>query len=101
MFEVIESATFKLWRQRLRDRRAVAIINARIRRISLGNLGNIKSIRAGVRELKINYGPGYRIYFLQEGRAIIVLLTGGDKSTQSQDINRAIDLAREWEATNE
>ena len=96
MIEVIQSSTFRRWIRRLRDRRAVARINARLRNVSIGNLGDTTSVGDGVFEMRIHYGPGYRLYFLREGPAVIVLLCGGDKDSQSWDIERARSLAREW-----
>ncbi|MEA3410227.1 MAG: type II toxin-antitoxin system RelE/ParE family toxin [Pseudomonadota bacterium] len=96
MFEIIQSSTFKAWFSKLRDRQAIARINARLRRVSLGNIGDAKALGDGISELRIPYGPGYRIYFVHEGQALIVLLCGGDKSSQSRDIERAKTLAQEW-----
>lgn len=96
MIEVIQSTTFRRWVRRLRDRRAVARINARLRNVSIGNLGDTTSVGDGVFEMRIHYGPGYRLYFLREGSAVIILLCGGDKDSQSRDIERARSLAREW-----
>ena len=96
MIEVIQSTTFRRWVRRLRDRRAVARINARLRNVSIGNLGDTTSVGDGVFEMRIHYGPGYRLYFLREGPAVIILLCGGDKDSQSRDIERARSLARGW-----
>ena len=96
MIEIIQSETFKRWRLGLKDRKALAKVNARIRRLSEGNPGDVKPIREGISELRIDYGPGYRVYFLRRGQLLIVLLAGGDKHTQEVDIDRAIALAREW-----
>ena len=85
---------FSDWLKSLKDRKARAIIRARLERVRLGNLGNCEPVGRGVSELKIYHGPGYRVYFGQDGEEIIVLLSGGDKSTQSRDINRAYTL---WE----
>ena len=82
------------WFARLKDREARARVLVRIRRLSLGNAGDTKSVGGGVAELRIDYGPGYRIYFVRRGEALIVLLVGGDKSTQAADIRAALDLAR-------
>ncbi|MCK5913781.1 MAG: type II toxin-antitoxin system RelE/ParE family toxin [Desulfuromusa sp.] len=95
MFEIIKSETFDSWFKGLRDKRAAARINARLRRVSLGNLGDIAPVGDGVSEMRIFYGPGYRIYFVQEGQMLIVLLCGGDKSTQKKDIKHAKKLANE------
>jgi putative addiction module killer protein len=80
---------YSLWFERLRDVRAKQKIQARIARIRLGNLGDTRSLGEGVHELKIDYGPGYRVYFGQDGTTIVILLCGGDKSTQSADIQTA------------
>ena len=96
MIEVIRSSTFRQWVQRLRDRRAVARINARLRNASLGNMGDTRSVGDGIFEMRIHYGPGYRLYFIREGQAVIVLLCGGDKESQRRDIARARRIAREW-----
>lgn len=80
--------------KKLRDRRARARILARIRRLQLGNPGDVEPVGGGVSELRISYGPGYRVYFVQHGAALVVLLAGGDKRTQQRDIARARELAR-------
>ncbi len=99
MLEVIQSETFSRWLGKLKDRAAIMRINARLRRvIETGNFGDVRSVREGVSEMRIDYGPGYRIYYIQSGSALIVLLAGGDKSTQDGDIKRAIDIAKEWKA---
>lgn len=94
--EIVESATFKSWVSNLRDRQAVARINARLRRVSLGNFGDTNWVGDGIYELRIHYGPGYRVYFLRERTTLVVLLCGGDKDSQRRDIERARQLAREW-----
>ena len=94
---MFKSATFESWLQGLRDHQARSRINARIRRLSLGNPGDVKPIGSGVSEMRIDYGPGYRIYFKQQGRIVVVLLCGGDKRTQSADIETAIEIARNWQ----
>ena len=95
LIEVRQTETFSEWFDSLRDRRARARINVRIRRLSLGNPGDVKPVGHGVSELRIDYGPGYRVYFVQHGRALVILLAGGDKSTQAADIRSALKLARE------
>jgi putative addiction module killer protein len=94
VFDILKSATFEAWMQDLRDSEAVARINARIRRLSLGNAGDVKSF-SGISEMRIDYGPGYRVYFVKHGKALIVLLCGGDKRTQDKDIKRAVKMAKE------
>ena len=96
MLEVIQSSTFRRWVRGLRDRRAVARINARLRNVSMGNLRDSRSVGEGIHEMRIHYGPGYRLYFIREGRSVVVLLCGGDKDSQSRDIERARRLAWEW-----
>lgn len=96
MLEIVESATFKRWVRGLRDRRAVARINARLRNVSLGAIGDSRALGDGVSEMRIHYGPGYRIYFMRSGRTVVVLLCGGDKGSQQRDIKRARRLALEW-----
>ena len=89
MINVKETDVFQNWMRNLKDRIARSIINARIRRLSLGNKGDTKYISEKVSELRIDYGPGYRVYYLQENQEIIILLCGGDKSSQSNDIEKA------------
>jgi putative addiction module killer protein len=96
MIEVIKSDQFLSWFDALRDRRAQARINARILRLAQGNAGDVRPIGSGVSEMRIDYGPGYRVYYIQQGSMIAVLLCGGDKSSQDKDIRNAIDLAVPW-----
>lgn len=96
MIEIHKSATFDKWLLGLRDRAARARVEARIARMALGNPGDVKPLRNGIHEMRIDYGPGYRVYFMQRGQTIIVLLAGGDKRTQDADINRAIEIAQDW-----
>lgn len=93
--DVRQTPAFAQWLDGLRDHAAVARINVRIRRLSLGNPGDVRSVGAGVSELRIDYGPGYRVYFVHRGPETIVLLCGGDKSAQDRDIGRAKELAKE------
>jgi putative addiction module killer protein len=95
VIEVRQTEIFACWLADLRDSRARARINARIRRLSLGNPGDTKSIGSGVSEMRINYGPGYRVYFVRRGEALVVLVAGGDKQSQKRDIAIAIKLARD------
>ncbi len=97
MVEILESGTFRRWIRRLRDRRAVARINARLRSVSLGRFGDTRPVGDGVFEMRIHYGPGYRVYFTREGDQVVILLCGGDKDSQERDIRQAKRLARERE----
>ena len=94
MIEVRQLAAFVSWKERLRDRAAVGRINVRITRLALGNFGDVRAVGDGVSELRIDFGPGYRVYFTQRG-AIVILLCGGDKGSQERDIRRAKELAKE------
>jgi putative addiction module killer protein len=84
-----DECPFELWLESLRDRQARARIKGRLDRVKTGNLGDYKPVGAGVMEFRINYGQGYRLYFAQVGATLVLLLCGGDKSTQNQDIIRA------------
>lgn len=97
MIEVRQTAEYADWFTSLRDRLAKARIDIRVRRLSLGNPGDVTSVGEGVSELRIDHGPGYRVYFVQRGSVLIVLLAGGDKSTQEKDIRKAKTLARNLE----
>ena len=94
MIEIRQTETFARWLAGLRDGRARARINVRIRRLSVGNPGDVKPVGEGVSEMRIDYGSGYRVYFVQRGAALIILLAGGDKRTQDRDIATARELAR-------
>ncbi|MCK1684140.1 type II toxin-antitoxin system RelE/ParE family toxin [Bradyrhizobium sp. 147] len=91
-----QTETFRKWRSRLRDERARAVIASRLDRLAQGHAGDVEPVGDGVSELRIHYGPGYRIYFQKRGNTIIVLLCGGDKSTQAKDIKAAKRLAEMW-----
>ena len=95
MLEVRETATYAEWFTNLRDRTARARIDIRVRRLSLGNPGDVKPVGEGVSELRVDVGPGYRVYFVQKADVFVVLLAGGDKSTQDRDIRQAKALARD------
>jgi putative addiction module killer protein len=95
MVEIRQTEIYARWFNSLRDRQARARIDIRIRRLSMGNPGDVKPVGNGVSELRIDYGPGYRVYFVQRGETLIILLAGGDKRTQDRDIQIAINLARE------
>jgi putative addiction module killer protein len=92
--EVRQTEVFAAWLKGLRDRRARDRILARIDRLSLGNAGDVGPVGEGVSEMRIHYGPGYRMYFTQRGDTVVILLCGGDKRTQARDIKRAIEMAR-------
>ena len=94
MLEIRETPAYAAWFSALRDRTAKARIDIRIRRLSLGNPGDVRPIGESVSELRIHYGPGYRIYFTKQGETLVILLAGGDKSSQEQDIRHAKDLTR-------
>lgn len=94
MIEIRQTDEYESWFESLRDREARFRIITRIRRLSLGNLGDVKPVGEGVSELRITYGPGYRIYIKQQGDTVIILLAGGDKSSQKRDVERAKQLAR-------
>ncbi len=94
MIEVRQTEVFSKWLRELRDRQARARIQTRIDRLQLGLAGDVKPVGEGVSELRIDYGPGYRVYFTQRGREMVILLAGGDKRTQDRDIKTALELAR-------
>ena len=96
--KVKQTDTYLKWERKLRDQRAKALIAARVFRLANGLPGDVKSVGDGVCELRIHYGPGYRIYFKQRGHEMILLLCGGDKDTQERDIAKAKRLAVQWEA---
>lgn len=95
MIEVRETDVFAAWLSGLRDLRARAEVARRVRRLALGNPGDVKPVGEGVSELRIHSGPGYRVYFVQRGAVLIVLLCGGDKGGQDRDIRSALELAKE------
>ena len=96
MLELKQTETFRKWRERIKDVRIRAFIAARLDRLALGHRGDVKAVGQGIRELRIHHGPGYRIYFFERGGTLIILLCGGDKSTQAKDIATAKRLAKEW-----
>jgi putative addiction module killer protein len=99
--ELKQTEIFRLWEAKLKDQRVRTIIASRLMRLSHGLLGDVVTIGSGVQELRIHYGPGYRLYFQQRGTTLIVLLCGGDKSSQSRDITLAKQLALKWEHSDE
>jgi putative addiction module killer protein len=95
VIEVRQTEVFSTWLRKLRDLQTLARIQIRIRRLSLGNFGDVKPVGEGVSELRIDYGPGYRVYFQRTGSLLVLLLIGGTKSTQQSDIAKAKKLAKE------
>jgi putative addiction module killer protein len=96
MIEIKQTETFRLWEARLRDRRARTMIAARLARMAAGLEGDVAPVGEGVSELRIHYGPGYRVYFQKRGTVLVVLLCGGDKGSQTRDIDTAKKLAKQW-----
>ncbi len=94
MIEIRKTDVFVDWLDGLKDIRARARVLVRIERLAAGNPGDVKPVSEGVSELRIDYGPGYRVYFKKRGKELIILLAGGDKSTQSKDIRKALRLAQ-------
>ena len=95
MIEIRQTKTYSQWFSNLRDRQAKARIDIRVRRLSMGNPGDVKPVGKGVSELRIDYGQGYRVYFIQRGETLIILLAAGDKQTQERDIKTALNLAQD------
>ena len=95
MFEVRKTDEFDKWLSALADQRAIAKIVSRIERLGLGNAGDVKPVGEGISEMRLTHGPGYRIYYKQTGKTIVLILCGGDKSTQDSDIKRAKEIARQ------
>ena len=96
MLKVLQTETFRRWLRRLRDRQAVSQIVARLESAGAGHFGDVRSVGEGVSEMRIHYGPGYRLYFIRSGTEVIVLLCGGDKASQRRDIERAKRMSQEW-----
>ena len=94
MFEIRQTDAYVTWFDRLRDNMAKTRILLRIRRVSLGNFGDVKPVGEGVSELRVDYGAGYRVYFIRKGETLVVLLGGGDKRSQPHDIQKAIALSK-------
>ena len=94
MNRIVQSDLYAEWFAKLRDAKARAIINARLRRLELGNAGDCEPVGEGVSEMRIHHGPGYRLYFVKRGLALVVLLAGGTKATQTKDIKEALKLTR-------
>jgi putative addiction module killer protein len=96
-----QSATFRKWQSNLRDTKAKALIAMRLQRLADGNAGDAAPVGEGISEMRIHYGPGYRIYFQQRGEFLILLLCGGDKNAQVRDIGVAKQIAAQWSDNNE
>src|SRR5882757_9588807 len=96
MLELKQTETFRKWRTRLKDERARALIASRLDRLAFGHAGDVGPVGGGISELRIHHGPGYRIYFQKRGYTVLILLCGGDKSTQAKGISTAKRLASEW-----
>jgi putative addiction module killer protein len=96
MLELQQTDTFRKWRARLKDAQVRGLIASRLDRLAYGHAGDVESVGNGVSELRIHAGPGYRIYFVKRNNALIILLCGGDKSSQARDIRTAKRLAEEW-----
>jgi putative addiction module killer protein len=94
--EIRKTPAFDAWLSQLRDNEAVARIGARIDRLISGNPGDVRPVGSGVSEMRVNYGPGYRVYYIRRGNVVIVLLCGGNKSSQANDIQQARRLAERW-----
>ena len=95
-YRLKRTKTFEKWFDKLRDKEAYLCISKRLKRMERGNFGDHKSLGGGISELRIDYGPGYRVYYTERSGMIILLLVGGDKSTQDKDIVKARQLAKEW-----
>ena len=96
MYQIIQSAEFAKWLSKLKDLRAKDHVLTRLARIEEGLFGDIKPVGDGVSEARIHYGAGYRLYFIQCGAVVVVMLAGGDKSSQARDISKAKEIAKEW-----
>lgn len=96
MIEVRQTDLFASWLRKIRDEQARVRVQIRIRRLTLGNFGDVKPVCEGVSELRIDYGPGYRVYLQRRGNQLVILLAGGSKKTQQADIAKAKALAKEW-----
>ena len=101
MVDVVRTDMFETWLEKLKDTRGKLRIVQRIDRLSAGNPGDVGPVGKGVSELRLNVGPGFRVYYLQDGDTLVLLLCGGDKSTQQKDIEKAHGLAEEWRADKE
>ena len=96
MLELKQTEQFRRWRTRLKDERARTLLASRLDRLAYGHAGDVAPVGDGISELRIHYGPGYRIYFHRQGNTVVILLCGGDKGSQTKDINTAKRLLAEW-----
>lgn len=101
VIEVVQTGDFETWLKKLKDVRGKARILRRLDRLTQGNPGDVRPIGKGLSELRLDVGPGYRVYYLQDGGTLILLLCGGDKSTQQKDIDKAHELAEQWRQEKE
>jgi putative addiction module killer protein len=99
MIQLVEAVEFSRWFEKLGDRRGRARITARLHRLAMGNPGDVKAVGNGISELRIDCGPGYRVYFIRQGDVVAVLLCGGDKGSQRRDITKARELAKAFRET--
>jgi len=97
MYDVAQTKEFERWHRGLRDSRAVARVTTAVERLQLGLIGDFKSVGGGISEIRITYGPGYRLYYMMKGQRLIILLCGGDKSNQKRDISRAKKLKDDYD----
>ncbi|MDX8439959.1 type II toxin-antitoxin system RelE/ParE family toxin [Mesorhizobium australafricanum] len=96
MFELKQTETFRKWRRQLKDERARALIASRLDRLAFGHAGDAGPVGEGISELRIHYGPGYRIYYRKHGNTVLILLCGGNKGSQAKDIRTAKRLSADW-----
>jgi putative addiction module killer protein len=97
VFDLKQTETFRSWWTRLKDERARGLISSRLNRLAYGHSGDVAAVGDRISELRIHFGPGYRVYFRRRGRTVIILLCGGDKGSQARDIKIAKKLAEEWD----
>jgi putative addiction module killer protein len=101
MIKLKQSSTFQKWFKKLKDERGKTLITSRLDRLSFGHEGDAAPVGEGISELRIHYGPGYRVYFVRTGNVVIVLICGGDKGTQAKDIKAAKQIAAQWSDDDE
>ncbi len=101
MIDIRQTDKFRNWLGDLKDGIAIKAVKRRIARVQIGLFGDCKALGGGLHELRVDHGPGYRVYFLRQGNIVVILLCGGDKSTQSRDIDRARTLASQWSESDD